>query len=530
LIGLFSPLLLSQVIWEDSEHDIYKFLEELGTKGIIKHDFFEKPLSRKQIAFEIKEAEKRIGELTEIDKEDLNFYKKEYFDELKTSSLETRSNIFVPGETGRIRAFSYRDTFFTINADPILALSYSGVKDNFIRHRENGLSLFGSVSNNIGFNISYVDNQEFGNYLDTNKFLLHERGNIITKILTNQIQYDEVRANLSYGWNWGSLTIGKDYMEWGSGQNGQLILSDKAPAFPFIKLEMNFSDWFKFVYLHGWLYSGLLDSSTIHQNVVNHREGYTQREKYIAAHFLSMDITKNLNFTLGESIIYSDKLEFIYLIPVMFFRGADHYLNQQNSNTGANAQLWANSYYKIPAIKTRFYGTLFIDELSLTGNFSAIGYTVGGIIYDPVLENSSFIVEYTKISPFVYMNTDDAQHYTSYDYVLGHWIGSNADQIYFAYTQKIIRGLESKISLEYTRKGQTELPDDQYKLPYPMTLYGSRRVSNLVGLGVKYEIIHSAFVNVEYTYSDISDQQPGRTYNWELGKNNSLSVGVSYGL
>jgi hypothetical protein len=37
-------------------------------------------------------------------------------------------------------------------------------------------------------------------------------------------------------------------MEWGSGVSGQIILSDKAPSFPYIKLELEPVSWLKFVY------------------------------------------------------------------------------------------------------------------------------------------------------------------------------------------------------------------------------------------------------------------------------------------
>ena len=192
-------------------------------------------------------------------------------------------------------------------------------------------------------------------------------------------------------------------MEWGSGVSGQLILSDKAPSFPYIKLELKPVKWLKFVYFHGWLESGIIDSSTIRYNAVKGRNSYLPVGKYIASHILSLYPWANFSFSLGESIIYSDRLQPVYFIPILFFRAVDHYM-QDSSNTGSNAQIFGNLVYKYAPYRLKFYSTLYIDELSLTealkgGSRSDIGYTVGIQSVDPVISNSIFTIEYTKISP-----------------------------------------------------------------------------------------------------------------------------------
>ena len=532
---LFAPTAVAQSNPVSVNNDVYAFLELLGTKGIVNHNYFQKPLLRMQIAKELKQAEIKSSLLTSLEKEQLEFYKKEYFDELNPLFNGRRVDILSPGESGRFRMLSYRDSSFTFNLEPMLGLQYTSVKDKFIRLRSNGLAAFGSVGSNITFKLSFLDNQEYGKYIDTSLAISPRSGHNITTTAKNEVQFDEVTANLCYSWKWGSVSIGKDYFKWGSGLNQQLILSDKAPSFPFIELNIRPTEWMRFGYIHGWLHSGLVDSSTIHYNAVKSRKSFTQREKYIASHYLSMDITKNFNFTLGESVIYSDKLQYIYLIPVMFFRGADHYMMKDSSNSGINGQVWANAYYNVPEIKSHFYGTVFFDELSLTdilkgGNLSAIGYTLGGVIYDPFIENSSITIEFTKISPFVYTNSNDAQHYSSYNYTLGAWMGSNAEQFYFAYSQYLLSRLNAKIFAEYTRKGTKESPDDQYKLPYPETLYGPNRKSLVSGFSVSYRLIHSLLFRIEYIHSNITDNLAGRTYSWQLGKNDSFSLRISYGI
>jgi len=148
---------------------------------------------------------------------------------------------------------------------------------------------------------------------------------------------------------------------------------------------------------------------------------------------------------------------------------------------------------------------------------------------DPVLKNSEFVLEYSRIDPFVYMNSDDVQLYTSHNYQLGHWIGSNADQVYISYKQWIIRGLMIDLWGEYIRKGQTELPVQQYQTPYPDVLYGSRLNMKTAGIEIRYEILRNLFGRLFYTYSNISDEELGRIPTFKLGTHNIFGFLFSYG-
>jgi hypothetical protein len=219
----------------------------------------------------------------------------------------------------------------------------------------------------------------------------------------------------------------------------------------------------------------------------------------------------------------------------MFFRLADHYLSSEGSNTGDNAQLFADASYRISPTNSKVYGSVFIDELSLEKilegeNLSSVGYTVGAELSDIIIPNSSFVLEYTKIQPFVYTNSNDAQTYKSHNYQLGHWIGSNSDMIYLSYKQNIRRGLSIKLSGWYFRKGQTEEPEQQYQLPYPSTLYGARRTDKRISLEVTWQPVHNLFVRGYYAYSDISDEEEGRTEEFMLGTYNNFGFAVYYGL
>lgn len=545
---IFSLSINAQVNYEPVNKSIYVFLENLSIKGLIKFNDEVKPLSRMYIADKLTEITAKKVNLTYLEAEELDFYLKEFSDEIINKNLinstnpnynsasdSTYRNDFLRfGKTDRLRFFSYHDNTFTINVDPILGYHLGNQHGASYLHRWNGVGAFGSIGLNLGFNLNFRDNLEEGNTIDKSKSMTSECGINVLKDKPNSIEYSEVRAILTYNWNWGVISLGKDYHYWGSGERGRLILSDKAPSFPFIKLDISPVDWFRFTYLHGWLYSSIMDSSSLRYGLIGNKT-FSQIPKFIAAHMFSVDIKENLTFSLGESIIYSDKIEPIYLIPILFFRLGDHYMGGKNSNTGSNAQIFSNLYYMNREIKAKFYTTVFIDELSVEsllkgGNLSAIGYTLGVKFIDPLIGNSSFTFEYTKISPFVYMNSNPVELYTSHNYQLGHWIGSNGYNIYSSYNQKIIRGFRLALSGELVKKGQKELPQQQYELPYPSFLYGAKYEERSAGIELSYEYIHDLFVKLNYKFTDISDDDKTRTPSYMLGKHHSFGISLYYGI
>ena len=532
LFLFFTGLLFSQVVFEPSYSSVYNFLNRLSIKDIIIFNDELQPLSRKYIAEKLIEAECSLEELTSIEREELLYYKKDFEPEILIirNSEKKKTIIFNDDANAGFRPFFYRDENFTFTVDPVLGFSYRRQYNDNYTLRFNGLK-FGGYYRDVGYNFYFRDNEEIGTALDVERRISPEPGIVKHSLRGKNLQYSFVRGMVSYAWSWGSFDFGKDDIQWGSGRRGQLILSDKAPSFPFMRLILKPVDWLQFQYIHGWLQSGLIDSNSLRNTLVPDRVSYRQISKYIASHIISLYPFNNLSLSVGESIIYSDKLEPFYFIPVLFFRLADHY----NADSGDNAQIFANAVYKFYPLKVKLYGTLFIDELSLTdvlegGNLSSVGYTAGINFIDPFLENSEVIIEYTRTEPFVYMNSDNVQLYTSHDYQLGHWIGSNADQFYFSYKQWVIRGLMVDVWGEYVRKGQTELPEQQYNSPYPDALYGPRFTMKSAGIEIRYEVYRNVFGRLFYSYSDITDEEPGRTPGFKIGSNSIFGFLVSYGM
>jgi hypothetical protein len=520
---------------------IYTFLINLSIKGHIIVNDETLPWSRQYIADKLIEAVSVRSSLSEIEKKELDFYLDEYNSEIKRTKNESVApelKYLSFDKPDRFRFFHYSDSLMNFYAEPVLGFGMDHEYSENQTAKHTGINVYGSLANSFYFKTFYSDHQEDGTYLDVDRRFTDKTGFTFRNRFKGSIQYDFVNAEMTYAWKWGEVGIAKDYMQWGSGERGQLIFSTKAASFPFFKLKVSPAPWFDFMYIFGFLQSDVVDSSTIRGDIKFERLHYSPVSKYIVSHLFTFHPFYNLSFSFGESVIYSDKIEPIYFIPIIPFRISEHYVMNQEENEGGNAQMFADVRYKIPSLKSMLYASLFIDEMSFKTMFKNNGsdpteaaYTLGASILDPVLPGSNLIFEYTKIAPYIYMHPDNAQTYANYNYQLGHWIGSNSDLIYSAYEQKIMRGLKIKFWGEYIRKGKTEKSAADLTFdPYPQFLHGPRKNVTDYGITASWEPYYSLILSVNYQHSIISDEDNERTPIYQLGSRNVLGVSLSYGL
>lgn len=513
--------LFAQVVYEPLYKDVYDFLRRLSTKGIIEYNDEFRPLSRIYLAEKLLEAEKHPELLTEVQMADLKFYKQDYYHEIwfiKNENNEKHLDFFSSDPAGRWRVFSYGDENFKMNLSPILGFEISSIDDAKATHLWNGIYTYGYITDALGVSFDFRDNTEEGTKIDKFKKFSPVTGvnarssSNILDYSENKIEYSEAKGIIATDWNWGSFAIGKEFMEWGYAENGLIVLSQKAPSFPFIRLDIYPVDWLGFNYFHAWLSSDVVDSTDIYYTETG-TERISFRKKFIASHTLFIRPLKGLKLSLGESIVYSDELEIAYLIPVMFFRLADHYLSRQKNNAGNNAQFFAAISSRDHIKNTHLYGSFFIDEITLSGLFDSFkqrnqfGFTLGTSVVDLPLDNLTLTLEYSKIYPFVYDHFIQTTTYESASYILGHWMGNNDDQVYGSIKYRFLRGLEASMWARYIRKGEAGNVGDQYEQPQPPFLFGLRTNFTYLGAMVKYEIIHELFVRIRYQYMKTSQQQ-----------------------
>jgi len=534
--------LFAQVVYEPLYKDVYDYLRRLSTKGIIEYNDEFRPLSRKYLAEKLLEAEKHPELLTEVQMADLKFYMRDYYHEIwfiENEKNEKHVDFFSGDPAGRWRVFSYGDENFKMSLSPILGYEIGSIDNAEATHLWNGIYTYGYITDALGVSFDFRDNTEEGTTIDKTKRFTPVTGvnarssDNIVDYSKNKIEYSEAKGIIATDWNWGSFAIGKEFMEWGYAENGGIVLSQKAPSFPFIRLDIYPVDWLGFNYFHGWLSSDVVDSTDIYYTETG-TERISFRKKFIASHTLFIRPTKGLKLSIGESIVYSDDLEIMYLIPVMFFRLADHYLSRQNNSAGDNAQFFAAISSRNHIKNTHLYGSFFIDEITLSGLFDSFkqrnqfGFTLGASVVDLPLDNLTLTLEYSKIYPFVYNNFIQTITYESASYIMGHWMGNNDDQVYGSIKYRFLRGLEASMWARYIRKGEAGNLGDQYEQPQPPFLFGLRTNHTYLGAMVKYEFIHELFVRIRYQYMKTSQQQENLSFIDKIV--NEFHFAIYYGM
>lgn len=543
LLLFFVFTVYGQIVYEPLHRDIYQYLSRLAQKGIIELDDQVKPISRLYIAEKLKELSTKHTSLTSLEKDELNFYMMDFDRELKfivnDSIVEKEMKIAGRDNAGRMRLFSYSDNLFNINVSPIFGYKI-GSRDNAkATHFWNGVYIYGYLTNHIGVSFDFRDNNESGTTIDKFKSFTpvtgtNERNDlIIFPYSPNKVEYSEAKTVISGNWKWGTASVGKEFFEWGYGESGKLVLSQKAPSFPFIRLDINPVNWFSFNYIHAWLASDVIDSSDIYSTSFGNKR-FRFRDKFLASHTITVKPIEGLNISIGESIVYSDQLEISYLIPVMFFRLADHYLSRHYNSAGSNAQFFGSISSRNHIPNTHLYTTLFIDEITISGLFDSykqrnqLGFSAGASVADLPFENLHLTLEYTRIYPFAYVHFIQTTTYQSASHTLGHWMGHNADQLYGSVEYRFLRGLKTKLWGQYIRKGSEGELRQQHIQPQPPFLFGLRNNYTYFGGAVQYEFLHELFAKLEFQTTKSSVQQEDQIF---IDKTlNEFYFSVYYGL
>ena len=520
MVRLFNSLLIillaltlqvaAQPVYERHTAEVNQYLARMAQKGLIFWEDNIQPLRMDIIAAALDSLQARAPKLSGVEKSELSFYQNFY---------RSVSNKYQLG---------YKNEDFSFKLFPVIAGQLHSSDSIQYFKRSIGINLYGTISKRWGYQLSFQDITEKGSLIDTAKKSIAasmETGFVKNSLFNNKSNnYTEIRANLTYAFKKGMLSIGQDYLTWGYGQGGKLVLSDKTPTYPYLRLDLQLTPWLRFNYSHAWLKSDIPDSSksyTIPNSIYGGiREVMVQ--KFLAQHSLDIRLMKGLNLMLGESMLYTDRLNLGYFIPVMFFKAFDNYSGNNSITRGANGQFFFQLSSRNQLPNTHLYSTLFIDEIKISKVFNEVerrnhlGYTIGANITDLGLPYLTLGAEYTRIRPFVYRNFLPAQNYTSASFALGDWMGANADRLLLFANYTPIPRLKLQLKYQLVRKGEEGTLEQQYlQQPQPKFLFGERKQWNDLLFKATYEAIPRLNTQV---------------FLRSLNGNLQLNAGLSYGL
>jgi hypothetical protein len=514
-ILLFIGLLLSsiagfsQVVYENPNNPIYKYLSRQAQKGNIEYNDLIQPISRRDIAGYLSTLQSQFDKLTITEQKELAFFQQEYA-EFNTDIRDT-TTFFKKDQFGRRRFLSVKTKDFFLNGDPALSFETFNGSGKSVFRTATGLTFWGHAGKHIGYQFYFQDITDRGNGIDSLRRFTPETGIIRTANINpnaKTVNYSNFRGSISYSWNNGSISVGQDQMLWGYGQNGRVVLSDKAPAYPTIRLDYQPLKWLRFNYMYAFLNSAVIDSAASYSKG-NDLYG-TDREQYVNKYFVSHTLTflpvRGLSLSVGESMVTSDNFQVGYLIPIMFFKAFDQYDSRYKLSTGSNGQFFFNVSSRNHIPKTHIYASLFIDEIRTGSIFdkaksrNQLGYNIGATRTDVFIPYLTLGMEYTRVNPFAYNNLIPAQTYTNQTYLLGDWIGQNADRVSAWATYNLIPRLTTSVQFDYIRKGREgSLPDQYWAEPQPPFLsQGPVETQKQLLIQANYELVHKLYIKTAY--------------------------------
>jgi len=523
----------SQTIWENQNSEVYSYLYRLSQKGLIDFQDIIRPISRNQIGNLLIELEGKSTQLSSVEKKELVFYLQE-FRPIKVDDFG-KIKFIKKDENKRLRGLFINTKDFQMNADPMGGVTHISGSGKSITQLSNGFNVWGQ-SKGFGFQFYYRDYTETGKGIDTFRKESPEPGiiQLYNPSATNQ-NFSEIRASISYSWKNGSISIGKDHLLWGYGENGRIVLSDKAPTYPQIRFDYKPFNWLQFNYTHASLNSNIIDSNASYNTgTVGTGTGEMRIQyipKYLATHTLIFKPTKGLDIAIGESIVYSDKIDIGFLIPINFFKIYDNNRSNYLLNAGSNGQFFIQVSSRNHIKKTHLYGSLFIDEIRVSEMFNKakarnqLGFTFGGSITDVFIPYLTIGAEYTRVNPFVYSNLLPAQFYTQYQYPLGDWMGNNFDRSTFFVKFTPLPRLKAYLRYQQIRKGGAGTIAQQYTaIPQPSFLFDYQKKRSDIFFQASYEWINNFYITGSYQYLKQT------LANGVVANNNTMQLGFAFGL
>jgi hypothetical protein len=329
-------------------------------------------------------------------------------------------------------AMQGEDYWFTLN--PILDLqlgrSQSEISNNtFINTR--GLQFNGGLGKMVNFTTTIYESQgRFAGYFNRYAESIKPSGGnpaiipgigIAKEFKKDAYDFPLAEANLAFTPSqFFNLNLGYGRNFLGDGYRS-LLLSDGASPYPYFKVNTTF--WkIKYTNIYTWL-------KDVRPEVTEDR---TYATKFVASHYLSLNVTNRWNLGLFESVVWTNQndrgFDMSFVNPIIFYRAVEF----SSSSRSGNALLGLTSKYKWNN-QINFYGQFLLDEFSLNAVKDAdkswqnkFGYQLGAKYYHAFnVKNLLLQLEYNHVRPYVYAHSEAITNYGHNNQSLGHNWGGN---------------------------------------------------------------------------------------------------------
>ncbi len=518
-----------------TETYLYALIDELATDGVIRINPAVRPYSRQQVAQMMVEAQGKDSLLNKRQKKDVAFFLNEFALELDT--IQNNFVQYTDHETFNLSLcdpqFSYstrkkdgKRPAFKMQLRPILGMDLIGSKKGLILKRWWGAELRMDIVNHVSIWGSLRDiswNGEIGlrnayypdGYakIDGAKLTKGQYLNNLPGVQYKEANYggdfSDSKGGISvYAW-WGSVSMSRESIKWGDAVHASNILSGHNPAVPQLSIQLTPVWWFQFDYFHAWLVSNVVDSTDYYIENGKERE-YRARPKYMAANMFSFMPCKYISFAFGNSIVYAERNpQAVYFIPIAFYKSLDHLLTKGLGQENQNSQAFFTITLR-PVDHLKLYGSFYIDEIKWdrfkksNPQNNPVSYLVGFDWSGWPLKGLSLKGEFMRSYIACYTHSIPALAYTSNSYLMGHYLGDNAQNIYAELSYKPIRGMQLRLSYnndtkynsyDYVRGNIKQIISQK---PFNEVIYRNEEFA----FDLFYEVHPNMYVRANLTYNN----------------------------
>ena len=572
ILAVFCALSVSaQRIPEMIEYtEVYDFIEELTTDGVIETNAAIKPYTRDYIAARLKEAQAKDSLLNKRQREDLQFYMQDYALELDTLPTyysyghrhvtQWKTNVSNLNLADPSLHILTKDKIFKMRLRPILGMDLDYNKKGLLMHRVYGAEIQMDIAKHVSIWGSLRDNSWSGNGLNKTLFptiydqirsarvtqpgFLNNLAGVQYKEASYGGDFSDSRGGISlYAW-WGSIGVQRERVAWGDAQHCSNILSAHNPAVPMVTLQLTPCKWFQFDYFHAWLVSNVIDSTywyTEQQTATSTQREYRPANKFMAANMFTFMPCKYIQFGFGNSIVYAERnVQAAYFIPIAFYKSLDHLLTKGLHTENQNSQAFATITVR-PTDHLRLYGSFFLDEFKFdrlkksNPQKNPVSYLVGFNWSGWPVKGLALRGEFMRSYIATYVHSIAVLDYTSNSYQMGHYMGANAQSIWLQLSYRPTRSL--RLTLDYTCDTKYtaydyirgDIKNIISQEPFKNTIWRNDEIK----FRAVYEVFNNCYAHVDacYNHARAGEQADLDLYTptYLQGKNLTFSCGLSFG-
>lgn len=471
---------------------------------------------------------------------DKDFLKKQYW-QLYDSNKKANQSAYY-GARNHLFTFQNEEAYITI--DPAIYFQYGrdGQNDNTIFRNTRGIKVNGAVKNKLFFHTHIYETQ--ASFLDHIENKIDDK-----KAIPGQGFYKEYQSNVLdqiNGWDfldadavvtyrpskYFRASLGHSNLFLGSGYRS-LFLS-------------NYSDNFFFLELHTTVgilgYKNVFTELAPTGSTIDSPGDVLAPKKYLAAHYLTLRPSPNLEISLFEAVVFGreNNFELQYLNPLILYR-----VVEQSLDSPDNVMLGLEGSYRIRNTAIAYF-QLLVDEFRISEAFSGsgwwgnkLGYQLGIKWFEAFsAKNLDIRLEYNSVRPYTYAHRQYGGEgdyvvgaYSHYNQELAHPLGASFRELVSLWEYRMSakwslsarflwattgRSLDSNVGSDILQPNESRIMD------YDNNIGQGNRV-NIIQMisSVSYMVYHNHYLDFQFWYRN----QDSKTRNFDT---KSVYFGLSF--